>query len=206
MPRIIRSTLLTARDVTATAGPFVLIALALLVGAYFVLQPNPPRHVVLATGPEQSDYAEFGKRYAAALKRHHITVELRATEGSSANRRLLRDAKQKVDFGFVRGGSSEAIHAEDEKGTGLPLVALGSLFPEPVWLFYRADAAAKLPGRKLQHLDQMRGWRVNVGGRGAGSTNLFMKLLGANGVARDEIKVNRLEPTEAAIALFNKDV
>ena len=206
MPRVIRNTLLSARDVTATAGPFVLVALLLLVGAYFILKPNPPRHVVLATGPDQSDYAEFGKRYAAALKRHDITVELRPTEGSSANRHLLRDAKQKVDFGFVRGGSSEAIRAEDEKGTGLPLVALGSLFPEPVWLFYRADAAAKLPGKKLERLDQLRGWRVNAGGRGAGSVNLFNKLLGANGVGRDEIKLNRLEPTEAAIALFNKDV
>src|SRR3954468_6028014 len=169
MARVIRDTLLSARDVTATAGPFVLLALLLLVRAYFILQPNPPRRVVLATGPEQSDYAEFGKRYASELKRHHIEVVMRATDGSSANRRLLRDAKEKVDFGFVRGGSSEAIRAEDEKGTGLPLVALGSLFHEPVWLFYRTEKAAKLPGKKLAHLDQLRGWRVNAGARGAGS-------------------------------------
>ena len=206
MPRVIRDTLLSARDVVATAGPFVLIALALLIAAYFVLQPNPPRHVVLATGPEQSDYAEFGTRYAAALKRHHITVELRATEGSSANRHLLRDAKQKVDFGFVRGGSSEAIRAEEEKGTGLRLVALGSLFLEPVWLFYRADSAAKLPGKKLERLDQLRGWRVNVGGRGAGSANLFRKLLNANGLEREDLKLDRLDPTHAAIALFEKNL
>src|SRR3954466_12657614 len=105
MPRVIRETLVSARDLFATVGPFVLLAVLLLVGAYFILQPNPPRRVVLATGPEQSDYAEFGKRYVALLKRHHIEVVLRPTEGSSANRRLLRDAKEKVDFGFVRGGS-----------------------------------------------------------------------------------------------------
>ena len=126
MPRIIRNTLLSARDLAVTVGPFVLIALVLLIGAYFVLQPNPPRSVVLATGPEQGDYAEFGKRYAAALKKHHIEVVLRPTQGSSANRRLLRDAKEKVDFGFVRGGSSEVIQAEEEKGTGLPLVFFNS--------------------------------------------------------------------------------
>ena len=189
----------------ATAGPYVLVALVLLVGAYFLLKPNPPHRVVLATGPEQSDYAEFGKRYAAVLKRHHITVELRPTQGSSANRHLLRDPKEKVDFGFVRGGSSEAIRAEDEKGTGLPLVALGSLFLEPVWLFYRAEAAAKLPGKKLERLDQVRGWRVNTGGRGAGSSNLFAKLLNANGLEREDVRLSRLDPTEAAIALFNKE-
>ena len=206
MPRIIRNTLLSARDLLATAGPFVFIALLLLVGAYFVLQPNPPRRVVLLTGPEQSDYAEFGKRYAAVLRRHDIEVVLKATEGSSANRRALRDPKEAVDFGFVRGGSGESIRAEDEKGTGLPLVALGSLFLEPVWIFYRAQAAAKLPGKKLDRLDQIRGWRVNAGARGAGSTNLLIKLLNANGLERGDIQLNRLDPTHAAIALFDKEL
>ena len=206
MPRIIRNTLLSARDLAVTVGPFVLIALVLLIGAYFVLQPNPPRRVVLATGPEQSDYAEFGKRYAAAMKKHHIEVVLRPTQGSSANRRLLRDAKEKVDFGFVRGGSSEVIQAEDEKGTGLPLVTLGSLFFEPVWIFYRTDAAKKLPGKKLERLDQLRGWRVNTGGRGAGSTNLLSKLISANGLNREDLKIERLDLTQSAIALFNNEI
>ena len=206
MPRIIRNTLLSARDLAVTVGPFVLIALVLLIGAYFVLQPNPPRSVVLATGPEQGDYAEFGKRYAAALKKHHIEVVLRPTQGSSANRRLLRDAKEKVDFGFVRGGSSEVIQAEDEKGTGLPLVTLGSLFFEPVWIFYRTDAAKKLPGKKLEKLDQLRGWRVNTGGRGAGTTNLLSKLISANGLNREDLKIERLDLTQSAIALFNNEI
>ncbi len=201
-----RDKLLSARDVMATLGPFALIALLLLIGAYLILQPNPPREVVLATGPEQSDYAEFAKLYVKALKRHHIEVVLRATEGSSANRRLLRDPKEKVDFGFVRGGSSEAIRAEDEKGTGLPLVALGSLFLEPVWLFYRTEAAAKLPGKTLARLDQLRGWRVNAGARGAGSANLFGKLLRANGVEREDLVFDRQDQTHAAIALFNKEL
>ena len=202
----LREKLLSARDLAATFGPFVLIALALLAGAYFLLHPNPPRRVVLATGPEQSDYAEFGSRYAAALKKHDIEVILKPTDGSSANRRLLRDAKERVDFGFVRGGSSEAIRAEEEKGQGLPLVALGSLFFEPVWIFYRAEAAAKLPGKKLERLDQVRGWRINGGGRGAGSINLFTKLLRANDLEREDVKLSRLDPTHAAIALFNKEI
>jgi TRAP-type uncharacterized transport system substrate-binding protein len=206
MPRVIRNTLLSARDLAVTVGPFALLALLLLVGAYFVLQPNPPRRVVLATGPEQSDYAEFGKRYAAALKKHNIEVVLHPTEGSSANRKLLRDTKEKVDFGFVRGGSSAAIQKEDEKGDGLPLVTLGSLFFEPVWIFYRTDAAKKLPGKKLERIDQLRGWRVNTGGKGAGSTNLMTKLLDANGLTREDLKIERLDLTHSAIALFNNEI
>ena len=100
MPRLLRTTLLSVRDLIAVTGPFVLIALLLLAGAYYLLDPTPPKRVVLATGPEQSDYAEFGKRYAAELKRYGIEVVLRPTLGSSENRRLLRDAAQTVDLGF----------------------------------------------------------------------------------------------------------
>ncbi len=157
MPRILRNTLLPVRDLLVAGGPFLALALALLIGAYFLLQPNPPRRVVLATGPEQSDYAEFGKRYAAALKKHAIEVVLRATAGSSANRQLLGTPGEKVDFGFVRGGSSDGNPVEADRDAGLPLVALGSLFFEPVWLFYRTEAAKKLPGRKLERLEQTRG-------------------------------------------------
>ena len=40
----------------------------------------------------------------------------------------------------------------------------------------------------FQRLDQMRGWRVNTGGRGAGSTNLLAKLIGANGLTREDLE------------------
>jgi TRAP-type uncharacterized transport system substrate-binding protein len=206
MPRVIRYTLLSARDLLVAAGPFILITLVLLVGAYFVLMPNPPRKVVLATGPELSDYAEFGERYKAALKQHRIEVVLRQTEGSSANRSLLRDDKEDVDFGFVRGGSGESVRAQDEAKNGVPLVALGSLFFEPVWLFYRQESAQNLPGATLERLDQLRGWRVNTGSRGSGATNLIMKLLNASFVERDDLKLRRLDLTAAAVALIDGEL
>ena len=53
---------LWVRDLLATVGPFVLLAALLLGLAYLVLDPTPPRHVVLATGPARSDVAEFGAR------------------------------------------------------------------------------------------------------------------------------------------------
>jgi len=202
IPRFLRVTLLSARDLVYTAGPFAFIALALLAGAYFLLKPQPPRRVVLATGPTHSDYAEFGKRYKEELKRHRIEVVLKATEGSSANRRLLSDEKEQVDLGFVRGGSAEALRKEEEKG-GVPLVALGSLFLEPVWVFYREDAAQKLPGGKLASFTQLQQLRVNTGGRGSGATNILFKLMSANGIAREGLKLDRRDQGEAVAALFD---
>src|SRR3954451_20227015 len=112
-----------------TFGPFVLIAVALLVAAYAVLDPTPPRRVVLATGPENSAYAKWGELYAAELKRYGIRVELRPTLGSLQNRRLLRDSKEKVDVAFVEGGSSDGNQAasDNKKEEMEDLVSLGTM-------------------------------------------------------------------------------
>ena len=207
MPRLLRNTLISARDLIVTAGPFALIALVLLAGAYVLLDPAPPKRVVLATGPEQSDYADFGKRYAAELKRYGIEVVLKPTQGSSENRRALRDAAQTVDLGFVRGGSSDAERAVDEEKSGVPLVSLGSLYLDPVWLFYRSAAATPLNREaKLTQLADLRGWRVNVGAKGSGVTGLFSKLLHANGIERDSFKGSRLMQTPAVMALLAGEV
>jgi TRAP-type uncharacterized transport system substrate-binding protein len=206
MRRTIRDTLLSVRDLLVTAGPFILLTLGLLWGAYVLLKPTPPKRVVLATGPEQSDYAEFGKLYAAELKRYGITVVLRNTDGSSANRKLLRDEKEDVDFAFVRGGSSEALTPEQEEKAGVPLVALGSLFFEPVWLFYQQDAAKKLPGKKPANLAQFAQWRLNTGARGSGATGIMGKLMNANGIDREAMKFDRRALTPGVVAFLDKEL
>ena len=61
MPKALQTTLLMVRELLFTAGPFALLAAGLLWGAYHLLQPNPPRSVVLATGVDQGAYAAFGK-------------------------------------------------------------------------------------------------------------------------------------------------
>ena len=203
MPRIIRDTLISVRDLAVAALPFVLLALVLLVAAYFLLKPMPPKRVVLATGPEQSAYAEFGKRYAAELKRYGIQVVLLPTRGSLDNLRALRDPKRDVDLGFVQGGSSEVARTVDEDKSGEPLESLGSLFLEPLWVFYREGAARALPGGTLTSIAQLPGWRVNLGARGSGTPGLMRKLLEANGLERDRLDPSYLELTPAVVALLD---
>ena len=137
MPKAIRYTLVSIRDLLISAGPFAIVAVALLVLAYLWLDPTPPKRVTLATGPAQSAYDEFGKRYKKALAANGIEVVLLPSQGSSDNLRLLREGK--ADLGFVQGGSNERATTE-ESG----LESLGSLFVEPVWLFYREDSARKV--------------------------------------------------------------
>ena len=200
MPKIVRETLISARDLLIAWGPFALIVVVLLVLAYFWLDPEPPHHVVLGTGPENSAYDEFGKRYAAELKRYGITVELRHTAGSRENLVLLRDGKQKVDVAFVQGGASETIRTRAEEEME-PIESLGSLFFEPVWIFYRADAF-----KNLTMITQLRGKRVNIGARGSGTPGIFMRLLAANQMEREDITRSALTDQEAVIALLENQL
>ncbi len=206
MPRIVRETLISMRDLVVAGLPFILLGLALLILAYYVLQPAPPRRVVLATGPEQSAAAEFGKHYASALQRHGILVVLKPTRGSLDNLRLLRDENEDVQLGFVQGGASEANRAVDENREGAALVSLGSVFYEPVWLFYREAAAKTLPKAKLVELSQLSGWRVNVGAEGSGMPGLMSKLLDANGVKFEDLKRSYLDLTPAVVALLGGEL
>jgi TRAP-type uncharacterized transport system substrate-binding protein len=208
LPRVIRVALVSVRDLMLTFGPFVLIAIALLVAAYAVLDPTPPKRVVLATGPEHSAYAGWGELYAAELKRFGIRVELRPTIGSLQNRRLLRDPKEKVDVAFVQGGSNDGGQpANGKKEEMEDLVSLGTIAYDPVWIFYRAESAKKLgKDAVVTALPQMRGWRVNVGERGSGTPGITGRIFAANFVERDELKRTNLDETAAVVALLGGEL
>ena len=207
MPQALRHTLLSLRDLALTFGPFLLLAALLLGLAYALLQPNPPRRVVLATGVPQGAYAEFGQRYVDALRAHGIEVVLRPTAGAAENLALLRDPASGVDLAFVQGGVDLATAAAADGGSGGrrddSLVSLGSMFHEPVWLFYREAAALRRLGQPvLSALPQLAGWRVNVGAAGSGVPPLMQQLLAANGVAADALALQQLPVTPAVVDLL----
>jgi hypothetical protein len=200
MPKAFRYTLLSIRDLLVSAGPFAALAVALLVLAYLWLDPTPPKRVTLVTGPAQSAYDEFGQRYRKALATNGIEVVLLASQGSSDNLRLLREGK--ADLGFVQGGSNERATRE-ESG----IESLGSLFVEPVWLFYREDAARKLnPQARLSSLSQLQGLRLNVGTAGSGVPSLMDKLFEANTIDASRIVRSQLEQTPATMALLAGEI
>ena len=200
MPKVVRHTLLSIRDLAVSFGPFVFLAIALLSLAYWWLNPNPPKHVTLATGPAQSAYDEFGKRYAKALKADGITVELIATQGSAANLQLLREGK--VDLGFVQGGTSDYTDIDREN-----LESLGSLFLEPLWLFYQEEAARKITSTAtLTALAQLQGMKINTGTPGSGVPSLMGKLLDSNRVDTANLKISSLEQTPATVAFLGGEI
>jgi TRAP-type uncharacterized transport system substrate-binding protein len=140
-----------------------------LFGTYvFFVEPAPPKHLVLAAGRADSANFKFAQKYAAILKKEGFTLDVRATEGSLENLRLLLDAHSGVEAALVQSGLADAASAQS-------LVALGSLYREPLWIFYRgAD--------KIDNLGQFAGKHLAVGPPGSGSRAIASALLAANGI------------------------
>ncbi|MCS0629788.1 ABC transporter substrate-binding protein [Telluria mixta] len=186
--------LVSLRDLLVAVAPTAVLVLAACIVAYIVVDPAPPRHVILATGQENSAYEEFGRKYATILARDGIKVESQRSLGSEDNLQRLIDGK--ADIAFVQSGSTSEAQAE-RRG----LVSLGSLFTEPVWLFLRERDAH---GRKVdvQSLVQLKGLRINLGPEGTGVPKLFRQILAVNGLEPRQLRISALENTPATVELL----
>ena len=197
MPKILKFTGFALRDFLVTAGPAILAIALVCAIAYLLVDPTPPSHVTISTGQENSGYEDFAKKYAAALARYHIKATLQPSLGSQENlHRLVASTAQRdsdpgrTDIAFVQSGSTDEAEAVR---TGL--VSLGSLFTEPIWLFYRDT-------HDISQLTQLKGLKINVGPDGTGVPKLFKKLLSVNGVAPEDLTLGALLNTPATVELL----
>ena len=94
--------LLSRRDRMRLAV-LVAILIAAAVSVYILLlQPGPPHHIVLASGPESGVYHQHARRYIEILERNRVIVEERMTGGAVDNLRLLLDPKSGVDIALMQ--------------------------------------------------------------------------------------------------------
>ena len=110
MSKILKFTQFSMRDLFVAAAPTIALIAAICLLAYWLVDPAPPRTVRLATGQENSAYAEFGKKYAAALAKHGVKVTLVPSAGSGENLKRLKAGE--VDIAFVQSGSTNEEAAE----------------------------------------------------------------------------------------------
>jgi TRAP transporter TAXI family solute receptor len=166
----IKAGLLSLRDLFATAWWIILIVGIGFVVAYQFVQPAPPSRIVITTGSDSGAYYQFANRYAAILARNGVTLEVKTSAGSLEN--LARLKSDEAQVGFVQGGVVEPKADQDEEDNS-GLLSLGSMFYEPVWVFYRGD-------KRLERLTDLRGKRVAIGQEGSGVRQLAQQLLEAN--------------------------
>ena len=202
MTRLLRFSSISFRDLLTTYAPFVLLLGGLLWVAYVTIDPTPPGTVIMAAGLEGSAYQDFAQQYKTILARHHIDLQIRTTDGSMHNLHSLHTTKSDADVAFVQSGTTDGAIAERHG-----LVSIGSLFVEPVWIFYREAAlrkvkvppvigtdprvaiavararpvshriAAAKPVAAITQLSQLRSLSLNVGPKGSGGPRLADQLL-----------------------------
>lgn len=179
------------KDSLGTYGVGLVILIAGTLAAYQFIDPAPPREITLATGEPGGAYEKFGERYADLLSQHGITVQLRNTAGSLENLELLA-ADTDMDLGFVQSGM---VKSHPSPG----VVALGSLFFEPLWLFLR-------PGFEVADIQELRGARIAVGAKGSGTRVVALTLLEANGHDEANMRLFDLPQADIAAALTSTEV
>lgn len=159
------------RDWFRVIWPFALLALVGLAIVWPMIQPAPPRHVVIATGPEGSSYNEFAAKYAEYFAQRGVRLEIRKTNGSRENYDLLADPKSGVDAALVQGGTMP------KGGTG-DLEAVCAVSFEPLFILYRSSAF----DAPVTQLDQLRGKRIAVGKATGGTYWLSTPMLALHGI------------------------
>jgi hypothetical protein len=102
------------------------------------------------------------------LQKEGLSVEVRETAGTVENLRLLGQEDSGVAVAIVQGGVASPEEVQQ-------LYALGSLYREPLWVFYRGD-------KRLERLSQLAGKRIGVGPMGSGTYAIAMRLLAVNGL------------------------
>lgn len=154
------------RDLVMLLVPAVLLALAAFWLALQFVGPPPPKLIAIATGGEAGAYYTFGKRYAEALRRSGITLDVRPTRGTVENLSLLHDRASGIDVALVQGGIAKPADAAG-------LLSVGRMFAEPLWVFHRANV-------KADRLADLSGRLLAIGPEGSGNRALAEALLAAN--------------------------
>jgi TRAP-type uncharacterized transport system substrate-binding protein len=164
----LRGAVVSWRDLAHSLWPILLVSvLAIVVGLHFV-SPAPPRTITISSGPPGSTFDRAAERYRKILARNGITLNVMRSKGSLENLSRLADPHSHVDVALVQSGVTT-----DADTSGLD--SLGSMFYEPLTIFYRSPKA-------LQRLSELASHRVAIGPQGSGTRMLALALLKANGI------------------------
>ncbi len=175
------------REILFVGLPSIAFIIAMFWIASTYVQPAPPTLIYMTTGAESGAYHAYAKQYKEALARHGITLELRTSTGALENLQRLKDGNTHIAAGFLQGG---AVTTEEGKG----LTSLGSMYYEPLWVFYRS-------GSTLDQVAQLQGKKLAVGPEGSGTRKLVLQILAANDMGKDSANLAPLSGDEAAEAL-----
>jgi TRAP-type uncharacterized transport system substrate-binding protein len=172
------------------AAAVLLVAAVAVVLA--IINPTPPRTVVMTTGSAGSAYSEVAERYREILARDGVELRLVPSAGGVENLNRLRDPRTGVSVGFIQGGITNARKSPE-------LVSLGTVFYEPLWFFYRDVQLSR-------GLSELRGKRISIGPEGSGTRALTLELLARNGIDQSFAELLPFTPEMAGEKLLSGQI
>lgn len=167
---------------------FATVALLVAAGfwlAYQFVEPAPPENISISTGSEEGAYYAFAQEYKVLLEQQGISLEILPSAGSTENLQRLVD--DDVDVAFVQGGIT---HSDSTA------LSLGSLYYEPVWLFYRQ-------GLSLKNIPDLAGLKIAIGPEGSGTRQLASTLLADNKLLDGNNQLSDKSGSDAAKGLLD---
>ena len=173
-------------------GPAFLLTLIGFIVAYQFVQPAPPKHISMGTGSKTGAYYPFGLQYSEILARDGITLKVLSTAGSIENLKLLESDQEGVQVAFAQGGVGNPKNHPD-------LTCLGSLYFEPLWVFYRSD-------QKINDLIDLKNKRIAIGKEGSGTRYIAYQLMVENGITEEGTTLLPIGGKQAADALLNREI
>src|SRR5215831_14642036 len=176
---------------------FAVPVIVLLGAGVYVAATLPPRTIVMATGAVGGANHEFGMRYREILAKSGVNLQLRPTTGGLENLALLRDPRSAVSVGFVQGGTTTRKESPD-------LESLGTVFYEPLWLFYRSTIVGTL--KEAQDAQALRGRRVSIGPEGSGGRMLALEFAKRTKIDKVVGELLGFSPEDAAEKLIAGDI
>lgn len=180
------------RDLAVALWPVVLITAVAIWVAFRWVRPAPPDTIVITSGIKGSTFHTSAEKYQKILARNGVKLEILPSEGALDNLKRLSDPAVTVDVGFVQGGLAAGATGD--------LVSLGSVFYQPLVVFYRS-------AKPLDRLYQLKGKRVTIGREGSGTRYLNLLLLKANGIElKGPTRLLDLSGAAAADALLTHKV
>jgi TRAP-type uncharacterized transport system substrate-binding protein len=166
--------------------------LAIFYVVYSLVDPLPPRRLVIGAGIAGSGYDNFARRYARVLARDGIDLEIRNTAGAVENLDLLRDPASKVQAALTTVGFAQPDDSDH-------LASLGGVFDAPIFVFYKS-------AERVTQFAQLRGKRLAIGTAGTSIRPLILQVLKAGGAAEAPTRFVDMDYDRAIDALIAGEI
>jgi TRAP-type uncharacterized transport system substrate-binding protein len=166
--------------------------LAIFYVVYSLVDPLPPRRLVIGAGIAGSGYDNFARRYARVLARDGIDLEIRNTAGAVENLELLRDPASKVQAALTTVGFAQPDDSDH-------LASLGGVFDAPIFVFYKS-------AERVTQFAQLRGKRLAIGTAGTSVRPLILQVLKAGGAADAPTRLVDMDYDRAIDALIAGEI